>query len=205
MVCSPTPFAWTKTRHPDSTESPARVHGAPKNLLRKSKKGWRYGPTLSAIVPEYPLISCPKHFQTIVPTRFPRRWHVRNQIVFVDQTDLHMVCKPKEGIVQGCWRNSNGDDTSGDSLKSFVKQSVILNEDADGWDTIKTSCSHLQDVVTHEMGHAYGLSHAFGDLVLPPAVSRQFMMRSKHCYPAGVEIAAITANYQSRFSQPPNP
>ena len=134
------------------------------------------------------------------PKRDPE--HSRNQGVFVTEAEMKRLCPAKkmENMVIGCWFGKP-DNTGVDSLKQFAKQSIMLNEDgvSQQWNSLKGTCTHLRDVLTHESGHAYGLEHPFEDEDdLDEAISMQFIMRGKFCDPAGVEIAVITANYQSR-------
>ena len=75
-------------------------------------------------------------------------------------------------------------------------QSIVLR-DSEDWDDIGSGrCSMLHELMVHESGHAFGLSHATSQ--------ENFIMRLKYehdrqiCRPTKYDVVAMMANYQSR-------
>ena len=112
-----------------------------------------------------------------------------NQVAFYHPDTVIAKCNRPDAIA--CW-------TEAFTTTSSMPEGILLKY-TDPWTTTVTlpgttpavTCGHLQSVVAHEVGHAFGLYHTAAAKTLMHANFRA-------CYPDQYEVAAMMANYQSR-------
>ena len=121
-----------------------------------------------------------------------------NQFFYMDADEMVNYCRKRNGDPPlGCWAWPHG------TLNNPPGGQNIILLASEPWTTTgmhkdagRSGCTMLQEVMAHEVGHAYGLLHAHeaADSIMRPmyAHARQI------CTPTKSDTVAIMADYQSR-------
>ena len=112
----------------------------------------------------------------------------RNAIYFYDDFWFEKICgKPPYGPdrASACWTSDNS------SMIEEVPQSIVLAASLNWSNMQSCGTTFLEQVLLHEVGHAFGLGHS-------PMASSLMYEETVVCGLTAYDIGATMANYQSR-------
>ena len=134
----------------------------------------------------------------------------KNEVMFVSSKAMtKAVCLRSP---PGCWRSWTWDSVQAYSLlgtlvslSSIAKGTVMLNESRGAvfWNTFghNNACKRVENLVVHEVGHAWGIGWPYNDHPRNPTLSVMsdgYTHHTRYCEPQAYDIVALMANYQSR-------
>ena len=127
----------------------------------------------------------------------------RFEVRFTTNDSIRKACAPLKFWGDGppaCWRSESW---INDGIDLIESGSMLLNagKGKDYWNSSRDGCKKLQNMLVHEVGHAFGIGNAPNRH--PVNTKRSIMTYDldpyvRYCEPQAYDIVAVTALYQSR-------